>query len=146
MSTGVPVNVAGSGTAAQSTVNGSFTANLGINGNYGDFTHTLGTDGMPFWQVTLTNEMAIFSVVLFNRTSCCGSRLRDITIEIISTNAGVRVTNYTSSLLNPENALASPIPTVPPISATTSSRSPAARSAGGSCSCAAPRTRTVPGA
>jgi len=99
-----PVNVARSGAAAQSTVNSTFSANLALNGNFGDFTHTLGTDTSPFWQVTLTNEMAIFSVVLHNRTSCCGSRLRDITIEIISTNTGVRVTNYTSALLNPENA------------------------------------------
>jgi hypothetical protein len=54
--------------------------------------------------VTLTNEVAIYSVVLFNRTSCCGSRLRDITIEILSTNATGTVTNWTSTLLNPENA------------------------------------------
>jgi len=102
---GTPVNVARSGTAAQSTVNGSFTANLGINGLLTDFTHTLGTDPAPFWQVTLTNEMAIFSVVLHNRTSCCGSRLRDITIDILSTNASGLVTNWTSALLNPENIL-----------------------------------------
>ncbi|HEY2952395.1 MAG TPA: lamin tail domain-containing protein, partial [Verrucomicrobiae bacterium] len=100
---GAPVNVALSGTAVQSTVNGSFTPNLGIDGNFGNFTHTLGTDTSPFWQVTLTNEMAIFSVILFNRTSCCGSRLRDITIEILATNAMGTVTNYTSALLNPEN-------------------------------------------
>src|SRR5438093_7551677 len=102
--TGSPVNVAMSGTAVQSSVNGSFTPNLGIDGNYGNFTHTLGTDAFPFWQVTLTNEMSIFSVVLFNRTSCCGSRLRDITIEILATNATGTVTNWTSALLNPENA------------------------------------------
>jgi hypothetical protein len=102
--TTAPVNVATSGTAVQSTVNGSFTANLGINNNFTDFTHTLGTDPAPFWQVTLTNEMSIFSVVLFNRTSCCGSRLRDVTIQILSTNASGLVTNYTSALLNPENA------------------------------------------
>jgi hypothetical protein len=102
--TGSPVNVATSGTAAQSTVNSTFTANLAINNNLGDFTHTLGTDPEPFWQVTLTNEMSIFSIVLFNRTSCCGSRLRDITIEILSTNSSGFVTNFTSPLLNAENA------------------------------------------
>ncbi len=100
---GSPVNVATSGTTAQSTINGAFTPNLAINNNFGDFTHTLGTDASPFWQVTLTNEMSIFSVVLFNRTSCCGSRLRDVTIEILSTNASGTVTNWTSPLLNPEN-------------------------------------------
>lgn len=102
--TTAPANVAPSGTAVQSTVNGSFTANLAINNNLADFTHTLGADTAPFWQVTLTNEMSIFSVVLFNRTSCCGSRLRDIVIEILSTNAAGLVTNYTSALLNAENA------------------------------------------
>ncbi len=102
--TGSPVNVATSGTAIQSTLNGSFTPNLAINNNLGDFTHTLGTDPEPFWQVTLTNEMSIFSIVLHNRTSCCGSRLRDITIEILSTNSTGTVTNWTSALLNPENA------------------------------------------
>jgi hypothetical protein len=102
--TGLPVNVARSGTAAQSTTLGSFTPNLGINNNLGDFTHTLGGDTDPFWQVTLTNEIAIYSIVLHNRTSCCGSRLRDITIEILSTTVGGAVTNWTSSLLNPENS------------------------------------------
>lgn len=101
---GNPVNVAPGGTAVQSTVNGSFTANLGINNNFGDFTHTLGSDPAPFWQLTLSNQMPIFSVVLYNRTSCCGSRLRDITLEILSTNQSGLVTNYTSPLLNPENA------------------------------------------
>jgi len=102
--TGPPVNVAPSGTAAQSTTYGSYHASLAINGNLNDFTHTLAADTSPFWQVTLTNEMAIHSVILFNRTSCCGSRLRDIIIEILSTNATGEVTNYRSALLNPENA------------------------------------------
>jgi len=103
-SSGLPSNVAPSGTAAQSTQNGSFAPNLALNGNFGDFTHTLGTDTTPFWQVTLTNVMFIHSVVLFNRTSCCGSRLRDITIEILATNGTETVTNFRSALLNPENA------------------------------------------
>ncbi|MEY2407643.1 MAG: hypothetical protein QOF48_313 [Verrucomicrobiota bacterium] len=101
---GVPSNVAPGGTAAQSTVNGAFTPNLALNGNFGDFTHTLGTDPAPFWQVTLTNQTFVYSIVLYNRTSCCGSRLRDITIEILTTNATGTVTNFSSALLNPENA------------------------------------------
>jgi len=103
--TGAPANVAPSGTALQSTtLNASYPAANAINNNFGDFTHTSTADSSPFWQVTLTNEIAIYSVVLFNRTSCCGSRLRDITIQILSTNADGTVTNFTSSLLNPENA------------------------------------------
>lgn len=100
---GAPVNVAISGTAVQSTTLSSFTANSAIDNNFGNFSHTATADSSAFWQLTLTNRMAIFSVVLFNRTSCCGSRLRDITIEILSTNESGTVTNYTSPLLNPEN-------------------------------------------
>jgi hypothetical protein len=100
---GIPANVARTGTAVQSTTLSTFGAPLAINGNLGDFTHTVSTDTNAFWQVTLTNEVAIHSVILNNRTSCCGSRLRDITIEILSTNATGTVTNYTSALLNPEN-------------------------------------------
>jgi hypothetical protein len=100
---GLPVNVATSGSAAQSTTYQTFTPNLAINNSQGDFSHTLGTDPAPFWQVTLTNQMAIFSVVLYNRTSCCGSRLRDITVEVLTTNESGTITNYASPLLNPEN-------------------------------------------
>jgi hypothetical protein len=100
---GIPANVARTGVAVQSTTLSGFTANLGIDGNLGNFTHTVSADTAPFWQVTLTNEMAIHNVILHNRTSCCGSRLRDITIEILSTNETGTVTNFTSPLLNPEN-------------------------------------------
>ena len=100
---GAPANVAPSGTAVQSTTLSGFTAITAIDNNLANFSHTAGADSSPFWQVTLTNQMAIFSVVLFNRTSCCGSRLRDITIEILATNESGTVTNYASPLLNPEN-------------------------------------------
>lgn len=103
-SASAPGNVAPSGTAVQSTTLSSYTANLGINGNLGDFTHTMGTDNAPFWQLTLTNNFSISRVILYNRTSCCGSRLRDITVQILSTNASGTVTNWQSPLLNPENA------------------------------------------
>lgn len=101
---GLPANVARTGTAVQSTILSTFGANLAIDGNLANFTHTVSADTVPFWQVTLTNEVAIHNIILHNRTSCCGSRLRDITIEILSTNATGTVTNYTSTLLNPENA------------------------------------------
>ncbi len=100
---GAPVNVAPGGSAVQSTTSGGFTPNLAINGNLGDFTHTTAADPAPFWQLTFTNELAIHSVTLHNRTSCCGSRLRDIVIEILSTNSLGDITNYRSALLNVEN-------------------------------------------
>ena len=56
---GNPFNVAPGGTAAQSTINSSFTPNLAINNNFSDFTHTLGTDAAPFWHLTLTNQMRL---------------------------------------------------------------------------------------
>lgn len=108
---GVPVNVAPGGAAIQSTgYNGDqFPASLALDNNFGNFTHTASTDSTAFWQVTLTNEMAIYEVVLFNRGGgCCQWRLRDITIEIVSTNLSGPVTNWISPLLNPENVLGSP--------------------------------------
>ncbi len=108
---GLPVNVAPSGTAAQSTTyNGTtYPANLAINNVPGDFTHTVSTDNNAFWQVTLTNEMAIYEVVIFNRGGgCCQWRLRDITVEIVTTNLAGSVTNWISPLLNPENVMNGP--------------------------------------
>ncbi|HWN94088.1 MAG TPA: lamin tail domain-containing protein [Methylomirabilota bacterium] len=108
---GAPVNVAPSGTAVQSSgYNGNtYPATLAIDNNLGNFTHTAVTDNAAFWQVTLTNEMAIYDIVLFNRGGgCCQWRLRDITIEIVSTNAGGSLTNWISPLLNPENSLGGP--------------------------------------
>jgi len=96
-----PSNLAPGGIALQSTTFGAFTANLAIDNNLNDTTQTLNTDNAPFWQVTLASEAALNRIVLRNRTSCCGSRLRDITVEILATNG---FTNFTSTLLNPENA------------------------------------------
>jgi len=93
-------NIARTGTASQSTTNGGFTANLAINGNYGDFTHTLGTDAASTWDLNLGAMTDIGEIVLYNRTSCCGSRLRDITVSVLN-DVGDPV--YTSDLLNPEN-------------------------------------------
>ncbi|HSH16192.1 MAG TPA: discoidin domain-containing protein, partial [Verrucomicrobiae bacterium] len=96
-----PSNLAPGGSALQSTTFGAASANLAINGNLADHTQTLNTDNAPFWQLTLAADTAVQRVVLRNRTSCCGSRLRDITVEILS--AGGGVTNFSSMLLNPEN-------------------------------------------
>ena len=97
-----PSNLARSGTALQSTTFGGNSANLAINTILTDHTQTLNTDNDPFWQVTLPSDALIQRIVLRNRTTCCGSRLRDITVSILGTNGAT--TNYTSALLNPENA------------------------------------------
>ncbi|MBN2505053.1 MAG: lamin tail domain-containing protein, partial [Verrucomicrobia bacterium] len=96
-----PVNVAPGGTAVQTTTYGTYAANLAIDGNLANFTQTLPTDNPPFWQVTLARETSVHRIVLRNRTSCCQSRLRDITVQILAAD-GI-TTNYASPLLNPEN-------------------------------------------
>lgn len=88
-------------TVAQSSTLGGFTADLAVNGNNGDFTHTLQSDTEPFWEVNFGENLQLQTVNLHNRESCCGSRLRDITIEVLNT-AGQTV--FTSPLLNPENS------------------------------------------
>ncbi|HEY0551106.1 MAG TPA: Ig-like domain-containing protein, partial [Verrucomicrobiae bacterium] len=96
-------NVALGRPTSQSSQNGSFTPDLAVNGNLGDFTHTAAGQNLPStWEVNLTNTYAIEKIILYNRTSCCQSRMRDITVRIVDV-AGA-VTNWTSTLLNPENA------------------------------------------
>ena len=97
----IPSNLAPGGVALQSTTFGGFSANLAANGNLADHSHTLNTDNAPFWQVTLAAEAAVHRIVVRNRASCCGSRLRDITVEVLGLNG---VTNFASARLNPENA------------------------------------------
>src|SRR5436190_2934223 len=108
---GLPSNVAPGGIAVQSTLyqGSQFPAPLAIDNNFGNFTHTAVTDTSPFWRLDLTNEMAIYNIVLFNRGGgCCQWRLRDITVQILTTNLTGTVTNWVSPLLNPENVLGSP--------------------------------------
>ncbi|MCA9540352.1 MAG: CotH kinase family protein, partial [Myxococcales bacterium] len=87
---------------AQTSTLSSFIAELGVDGNLGNFTHTLSSDQTPTWEVDLGSERFLSSVVLHNRTSCCGSRLRDITVEVLDADGEVV---HTSALLNPENVL-----------------------------------------
>src|SRR5215208_6892469 len=96
-------NVALGRPTSQSSQNGSFSPDLAVNGNLGDFSHTAAGQNLPStWEVNLTNIYAIEKIILYNRTSCCQSRMRDITVRIVDV-AGA-VTNWTSTLLNPENA------------------------------------------
>lgn len=91
------------GSATQSTTNGGFTAALAVDGNFGNFTHTLSGDPNPTWQIDLGTSIRLDSLSIFNRGGgCCQSRLRDITVEVLDW-AGNSV--YVSPLLNPENIL-----------------------------------------
>lgn len=102
----VEVNLALTGsplpTATQSSVNNSYTPNLAIDGNMGNFTHTTSSDNNATWTLNLNRKALITSIVLYNRTSCCQSRLRDIIVQIIDQDGTTIL--YTSPLLNPENA------------------------------------------
>lgn len=100
------VNTATTGTATQSSVLASYTPNLAIDGQNGNFTHTDGSAAAPWWLVAWTADKAIHTVVLHNRADCCQSRLRDITVEILA--ADLTTVVWASPLLNPENSLNGP--------------------------------------
>ena len=100
-------NLAPAGTATQTSTLGGFAASLGIDGNTGNFTHTLNSDTTPAWTLNLRRRALISEITLNNRgDGCCQYRLRDITVEILDAD-GVTVV-WTSPLLNPENTDGSP--------------------------------------
>ena len=80
-------NLALCGTATQSS---SFfaAAALAIDGdNRGEsslVSHTNLGDVQPWWEVRLAAEAEIDSLILWNRTDCCGERLSNITVSILS--------------------------------------------------------------
>ena len=90
-------------TVAQSSdYNATFVASAGVDGVYNNFTHTAVADANAWWQVDFGEMMSLESMTMFNRTNCCGERLRDITVEVLDS-AGNTV--FTSALLNPGNTL-----------------------------------------
>jgi len=103
---GTATNVARGKPTSQSSTLGAFTSDLAVNGTTSDFTHTAAGQGLPATlTVSLGTNYGIERIIISNRGDCCGSRLRDITVRILSASG---TTNYTSPLLNPENALAGP--------------------------------------
>jgi hypothetical protein len=84
------INVALDGTASQSSLGAGGVASRAIDGNTsgiwgdGSITHTTGGSGTtnPFWIVDLGEEFLIDSVVIWNRTDCCTTRLDNAIIEI----------------------------------------------------------------
>ena len=77
------------------------------NGNYGSnsVTHS-DTNTNPFLNVNLGDSFSISSVDLWNRTDCCGDRMRDIRVQILDAAGAVIWQN--PSLINPGNVLGSP--------------------------------------
>jgi hypothetical protein len=88
-------------TTSQSSEFGGYPATFAIDGNPGNFTHTASSDQAALWELSFGEDLLLETINLHNRESCCGSRLRDITVSIFDL-AGAKV--FTSNLLNPENA------------------------------------------
>ncbi len=97
----VDTNVALAAVATGSS-NIGFPEGNATNGNYGDFTHTASTDNAARLAIDLGGRKLISSITLYNRTSCCGSRMRDLTVKVLDTDNSTVV--FQSALLNPENA------------------------------------------
>lgn len=100
------LNLARKGSTQQSTTGFGLTAQLAIDGNLGTFTHTDSNDNASTWQLNLGTLTEIKRIILRNRDTCCQSRLRDVTVNLLAPN-GTTVL-WSSGLLNPENILKSP--------------------------------------
>jgi hypothetical protein len=77
-------------------------ADRALDGDFHTTSHTHRGDVDPQWQVDLGSPQPVGRIVLHNRRDCCASRLRDITVEVLSP-SGQLV--YRSGVLNPENLL-----------------------------------------
>ena len=99
-------NLALGKTAVQSSDygNGQFPASFGVDGNLGNFTHTLaGNNGLgpATWRVDIGREADVAFINIFNRTNCCSSRLRDLTVQVLDSDLETPL--FETPLLNPEN-------------------------------------------
>ena len=99
-------NIALSGTVAQSSVGFGFGPEFAIDGDPDSFTHTTSDDNDSTWSLDLGGTFELSRILLRNRTSCCGSRLRDITVTLLGADGATTV--WSSGLLNPENILGAP--------------------------------------
>ena len=99
-------NLALTGTASQSSTGFGFGAERAIDGDPSSFTHTDTDDNASTWWVNLGKTVEVRRIVLHNRDGCCGSRLRDVTVQLLAPDGQTVV--WSSELLNPENILGSP--------------------------------------
>jgi hypothetical protein len=108
VTSGAVTNLAlGKTTTQSSTLDFVYASGNAVDGDINTFTHTLAGMNTPAtWEVDLGTNYSLSRIVLWNRVSCCGSRLRDITVRVLSANGAA--TNFVSAWLNPENALESP--------------------------------------
>ena len=77
------IDLAASGSASQSTDygTGQFPASRGIDGNTGNFTHTLSVSN-SWWMYEFTTAQEVESFEIFNRSDCCGNRLGNLTVRV----------------------------------------------------------------
>jgi hypothetical protein len=61
----------------------SFPARLALDGNASNFTHTNETSPNNYWLHTFLGDRPIDRLELYNRTSCCGNRLANLTVRIL---------------------------------------------------------------
>ena len=102
-----PVSTAGA-TATQTTTLSTYNASNVIDGNFGNFSHTLNSDTNPTLTLTLPSAASFNAIRVYNRgDGCCGYRLQDITVKVF-TNPGDASPVFTSGLLNPANVLGGP--------------------------------------
>ncbi|MBK1832507.1 discoidin domain-containing protein [Roseibacillus ishigakijimensis] len=88
---------------SQSSSNAS--AANGVDGNYGNFTHTLPSDENPAWTIDFGEDMVFQATTIFNRVDCCPGRFRDLFVEVLASDDSVL---FKSDILNPGNELNSP--------------------------------------
>jgi hypothetical protein len=97
--------------AAASAVDGN------IDGNFSDGSVTAtNLDPNPWWQVDLGASVAVSSIVIWNRTDCCGTRLSDYWVFVSDT--PFLATDTPASLQNRAGTFASHQTTAPSPSAT----------------------------
>jgi len=102
----IDITIGSGSTATQSTdFNASLTADLALDGNTGNFTHTASGDTAPTWTGNFNRTETFNQVVLHNRDSCCQDRFSNVTVQVLDGGGGVL---FTSGVLNAGNSLGSP--------------------------------------
>ncbi|MBK1832506.1 discoidin domain-containing protein [Roseibacillus ishigakijimensis] len=92
--------------ATQSTTLGNYHGGLALDGNLGNYTHTVATDEDPTWTADLGAEFLLQHLTIHNRDDCCQDRLQDISVRILD--GSDSEVFATTGLLNPGNALENP--------------------------------------
>lgn len=92
---GSAVNLAQGKTATQSTTHETGAASRAVDGNTDGVytsqstTHTAVGGSNPWWMVDLGAVVPVGDIEIWNRTDCCGSRLDNLTIEVLDASSTV---------------------------------------------------------